>query len=189
MSKLSKHFDMSEFICNCCKVGKVDSKIIDILERLFDYLHCSKIIITSGYRCSNYEKIVGNKSGKGYHTTGQAVDINCWKNDKERFSSKEIALALEDLGWNKGIGIISDTAVHIDSRDTKYYFDERNNNKSIGSSFYTFYGVDRDKNVKEAIDIIASKVDIDSEFWKLNYSTNEGKKYYKDLLIKISKVL
>lgn len=108
-----------------------------------------KIIITSGYRCNKYEMTLQGGVANGYHTKYKAVDINVWKDSKTRYSSREICLALEDLGWNHGIGIISDTAVHIDSRDKKYWFDERNNCKSIGDSFYNYYmKIDR-KRTKE----------------------------------------
>lgn len=141
---VSPHFKVREFasINNNMLLSDdvlIDTDIIDILEALFQYMNAYKIVITSGYRTTAHEKAVGNKSGKGYHTTGNAVDINIWKNKKERYTSKEICLALEDLFWQQGIGIISHTAVHIDSRSNKYYFNEQNGNKSIGTSFYTYY--------------------------------------------------
>lgn len=151
-----------------------------MLERLKVYMKASKIIITSGYRCREHEMEVGNKSGKGYHTTGHAVDINVWKNASERFTQKEIALALEDLNWIGGIGLInSNTAVHIDNRGSKYYFNERNANKKINNeqSFYKFYGV---KSLK---DIVKNKYKLSNQ--TMEYLMNY--KYSKDLLERLSK--
>ena len=128
-----------------------------------------KIIITSGYRNTAHEIKVGNKSGKGYHTTGDAVDINVWKNAKERYTSKEICLALEDLEWRKGIGIISNTAVHIDTRIIKYYFDERDNNKSIGNSFYDYYKEDKNKVLNDAIKKVCKEFELNENLLGANF--------------------
>lgn len=173
-TKLSQHFIVKEFAST---QGKrlysdnvlIDIEIIDLLEKLFTYMNANKIVITSGYRTAEHEKAVGNASGKGYHTTGQAVDINVWKTASVRYSQKEIALALEDLNWQGGIGLInSDTAVHIDNRGKKYYFNERNGNRSIGESFYKYYGVIKEnKALNNAIDKLASVGIISTPtYWK-----------------------
>lgn len=142
---VSPHFAVKEF-ASIGDTGRlytdnilIDSEIVEILEKLYQKLGCNKLIINSGYRNNEHEMSLNNGVSGGYHTKGMAVDINAYKSNTERYSAKEMALALEDLGWKRGIGIISDTAIHIDSRATKYYFDERNANKSIGESFYTFF--------------------------------------------------
>ncbi len=138
--KLSKHFRVREFACPDSDTVKIDTKLIEILERLYDFLGCSKIIITSGYRSPSYDKKVGG-SGKGYHTTGQAADINCYfkENGKEtRCHGSDICCALQELGWHHGIGWIAGCAVHIDTRATQYWFDEQNGNRSIGEDWYTY---------------------------------------------------
>lgn len=148
--QLSEHFNSNEFACQHCNIIKIDKALIDLLELLFKYMNAYKIIITSGYRCNDYELSLKGGVKNGYHTKGMAVDINVWKNGKERFTSQEICLALEDLGWNHGIGIISNTAVHIDTRTNKYWFDERRNCVSIGNSFYTYFAVKNNRQkVKE----------------------------------------
>ncbi len=157
---ISNHFKFKEFASSDGKKLYsddilIDTDIIEILEKLFIRMNAYKLIITSGYRTTEHEMTLSNSAVNGYHTKGQAVDINVWKNSNERYSSKEIALALEDLGWNHGIGLVTKTAVHIDSRPSKYYFDESNHNKSIGNSFYTFYKVqkvDYIANVKKRFD-------------------------------------
>lgn len=171
--KLSEHFVVKEFASVngkrlYCDDVLIDTEIIDLLEKLFAYMKASKIIITSGYRCTQHEKEVGNASGKGYHTTGQAIDINVWKNNSTRYTQKEIVLALEDLEWRKGIGLInSDTAVHIDNRATQYYFDERNGNRTIGTSFYKHYGVKKETELDKAVDKLANANIITSaDYWK-----------------------
>lgn len=137
---LSPHFCVREFACPDTDTVKIDTELIEILERLYNFLGCSKIIITSGYRSPSYDRSIGC-SGRGYHTTGQAADVNCWHfvNGKEkRYHGSEICCALQELGWHRGIGWIAGCAVHIDTRTTQYWFDEQNNMRSIGADWYTF---------------------------------------------------
>lgn len=138
--KLSAHFCVREFECPDTDTVKVDTNLVDILERLYDYLGCSKIIITSGYRTPSYDKRVGG-NGKGYHTKGQAADINCYHivNGKEtRYHGSDICCALQSLGWMHGIGWIAGCAVHVDTRTTRYWFDEQNGSRSIGKDWYVY---------------------------------------------------
>jgi len=47
-TKLSPHFRVREFASPDSDTVKIDPKLIAILERLYDYLGCTKVIITSG---------------------------------------------------------------------------------------------------------------------------------------------
>ena len=140
---LTPHFQVKEF---ASKNGKktysdtvlIDTQLVQILERLFAYLKCQKIVITSGYRTVEHEKAVGNKSGKGYHTTGQAADINCYDQNGKRYHGSVICCALQELGWRYGIGWIAGCAVHVDTRDYRYWFDEQNGCRSIGTDWYAY---------------------------------------------------
>ena len=78
-TQLSPHFCSSEFACPCGKAHtfQIADALIAKLEQLYDSLKCSKIIITSGYRCPEYDKIIGG-TGKGQHTMGTAVDVICY---------------------------------------------------------------------------------------------------------------
>lgn len=138
--KLSPHFIVREFACPGTDVVKIDTELVNLLERLYNYLGCSKIIITSGYRSPAYDRKIGC-SGRGYHTTGQAADVNCWHvvNGKEvRYHGSEICCALQELGWCHGIGWIAGCAVHIDTRANQYWFDEQNKMRSIGDDWYAY---------------------------------------------------
>lgn len=135
-TKLSPHFRVREFASPDSDTVKIDPQLIAILERLYDYLGCSKIVITSGYRTAAYDRKVGG-NGRGYHTEGRAADVNCHRAG-ERIHGSEICCALQELGWRHGIGWIAGCAVHIDTRTARYWFDEQNGNRSVGDDWYAY---------------------------------------------------
>ena len=104
---------------------KIHNKLIVILEALFKELNCSKMIVNSGYRTEEHDKAVGG-SGTGWHTKGRAVDITCYDKKGNVISAKTVCVTLENMGGIYGIGFISNTAVHVDTRpmSQKWYGDE-----------------------------------------------------------------
>ncbi len=139
-TKLSAHFRVREFAEDGTDEVKVDEELVEQLEALHARLQCSKIIITSGYRTD---------STTSQHAKGKAADVNCWHmaNGKEvRYQGREILLAAEDVGF-RGIGWIpgsakSRAAVHLDTRESAYRFDEANGNRMVaGNSWYAYFGV------------------------------------------------
>lgn len=58
--QLSPHFNVQEFKCKCGKEHEIliAEELITNLEKLYSALNCSKIIVTSGYRCTNHDNIV-----------------------------------------------------------------------------------------------------------------------------------
>lgn len=129
--KLSQHFNSSEFKCKCgCGQIKIDTMLIDTLEKLFPALDLGKINVISGYRCAKHDKAVGGR-GAGSHVEGYAADVRCYYKDGIRVPSSVVALTLERMGHNKGIGYRcggvadSDGNIHIDTKPRKWYGDER----------------------------------------------------------------
>ena len=138
--KLSAHFRVREFARDGVDEVKVDDELIQQLEDLYKELGCSKIIITSGYRPAD----TGSQ-----HALGKAADVNCWHkvgDKEERYQGREILLAAEKVGI-RGIGWIAGTAqsraaVHLDTRDTPYRFDEADGNRKVkDNSWYAYFGV------------------------------------------------
>ena len=132
------------------ETAAIQAKLISYLEQIFAYLNCSKIIVSSGYRCPSHDKAVCG-SGAGRHAMGMAADICCYGQDGKPIASKYVACAAEDLGIN-GIGLnCGGNAVytHIDSRSAsaKWWGDESIKGKpSIqrvngSTSFYAYCGV------------------------------------------------
>lgn len=74
MGDISKHFFRSEFACKCeCGQDTVDVQLITVLERLRKHFD-SPIVINSGNRCPEYNKLIGGSSNS-QHTRGRAADI------------------------------------------------------------------------------------------------------------------
>ena len=94
---LSPHFNAREFRCKCGKEHdfQIDDELITKLETLFNMLNCSKIIVTSGFRCVAHDKSVGG-SGTGQHTLGKAADICCYGQDGQPISSKIVCCKAQD---------------------------------------------------------------------------------------------
>lgn len=156
--QLSEHFNTAEFRCKCGKkhIIKIDSKLIKKLEELYSTLKCSKIIVTSGYRCEDHDKAVGG-SGSGQHTLGTAADIICYDVNGDIISSKIVSCVAQDLGF-MGIGNINNNyqAIHLDVRTSnKWYGDEVVNNSTITTNFYDYYGVSKD-DIQKYTGIITS---------------------------------
>ncbi len=131
-----------------CKDGidkiLIDEKLMEMIEKLFTALRCTKYIITSGYRTPAYDKKVGG-NGRGQHTKGTAVDCYFYGADGSIISSKEVSCIAQDLGF-KGIANITRAyqAIHLDMRTIgKYYGNEVYGTKNVTTDFYAYYGIDR----------------------------------------------
>ena len=144
-TQLSAHFNAKEFRCKCGKTHdtEINPNLVTNLEKLYRALSCSKIIVTSGYRCSNHDKAVGG-NGTGQHTKGNAADIICYGQDGSIISTKKVACKAQDIGF-RGIGNIDSTytAIHVDVRTGgKWYGDEAVRGGTSGSvtdDFYRYY--------------------------------------------------
>ena len=127
--RLSPHFISSEFRCKCCGKIRIDTSLVDTLERLFPVLDLGRIDVISGYRCAKHDKAVGGR-GAGSHVEGYAADVRCYYKDGARVPSSVVALTLERMGHNKGIGYrcgrVTDEQgnIHIDVKPRKWYGDE-----------------------------------------------------------------
>lgn len=143
--KLSDHFQVKEFISPDSKEVKIHNKLIRVLEALYAKLNCSSIIITSGYRTPAHDLAVGG-DGKGQHTLGKAADIICYDQYKKIIPAAIVCCTLEEMGNVYGIGYISATATHVDTRDKahKWWGDETKsgcpNISKLGySSFFDYF--------------------------------------------------
>ena len=166
-TQLSEHFNAQEFRCKCGQTHdfQVSEELVSKLETLYSKLNCSKIIVTSGFRCVNHDKTVGG-SGTAQHTKGTAADICCYGQDGQPISSKTVCCTAQDIGF---IGIANiDTSyqyTHLDVRSgSKWYGDETKGNNTVTSDFYQYFGIQ--KETAETIKGIDVSVHNGSIDWK-----------------------
>lgn len=153
-TQLSPHFNISEFRCKCGKEHETlnNPELIDKLEKLYAALNCSKIIVTSGYRCAAHDKTVGG-SGTGQHTLGNAADICCYDQDGQPISSKVVCCKAQDIGFR---GIANITAAyqytHVDVRPNgKWHGDEVHGNSTVTDDFYKYFGGEDMKGIDVSV--------------------------------------
>lgn len=153
-TQLTAHFNVSEFRCKCGKVHDtlLADELVEKLEQLYDALNCSKIIVTSGFRCSMHDRTVGG-SGTGQHTKGNAADICCYGQDGQPISSKVVCCKAQDIGFR---GIANITAAyqytHVDVRPNgKWYGDEVHGNNTVTDDFYKYFGGEDMKGIDVSI--------------------------------------
>lgn len=101
--EIIKHFKPSEFACKCGKCGstgnEMDADFIGKLDQLRER-HDFPLIITSGYRCPEYNDRISSTGLDGPHTTGRAADVSV---TGERAFKLVTHSSLG--GWMTGIGI------------------------------------------------------------------------------------
>ena len=143
-TQLSPHFNAREFRCSCGKSHGtlIASELVDNLETLYTVLNCSKIIVTSGYRCPEHDKAVGGTSS-GQHTKGTAADVCCYGQDGQPISSKTVCCKAQDLGFG-GIANITSSYqyTHLDVRTGyRWLGDETKGNGTVTEDFYKYFGI------------------------------------------------
>ena len=148
-TQLSPHFNVREFRCSCGKSHEtlLASELVDKLEALYTALNCSKIIVTSGYRCPEHDKAVGGTSS-GQHTKGTAADVCCYGQDGQPISSKTVCCKAQDLGFG-GIANITSSYqyTHLDVRTGyRWLGDETKGNGTVTDDFYKYFGISKTSN-------------------------------------------
>lgn len=106
----SKYFKESEFTCKCgCGKAEMDQEFIEVLDTLRANVG-RPFIITSGYRCPEYNKKVSTTGEHGPHTTGKAVDIKIL-DSSFRYALIKHSLFITSPIYRLGVG---NTFVHVD---------------------------------------------------------------------------
>ena len=153
--KISEHFHSSEFKCQHCGKIYIDRNLVEKLEHIFDKLEASKCIISSGYRCREYDIQIGGFAGR--HSEGLAADCVYYDKEGQIIPAGRVICTAFDLGELKGIANIDGNYVHLDNRIYgTYYGDETKGNNSCWTDPYAYFGIPRKNDIEElARDVIA----------------------------------
>lgn len=169
--KISDHFSGWEFKCPHCGNIKIDENLIDKVEHIFNKLNASKCIVSSGYRCPNYD--IAENGFAGRHSEGLAMDCIFYDNTNTPIPSEIVICVAWDIHELNGIAKINEYYVHLDNRKgSTYYGDEPRGNSSYWSNPYTYFNVSL-KDVEKYIGSIK----------KVNYQvhTIEDNDYYPNV--------
>lgn len=101
-----KNFSFNEFVCRCgCGKADMNAQFMDGLQHLRTNLKFP-FVITSGFRCPEYNNRISHTGYDGPHTTGHAADISI-------YGFKSYALIKEAMHYGMtGIGIHQKGGVH-----------------------------------------------------------------------------
>lgn len=164
-TQLTEHFNIQEFRCKCGQNHPIkhNPALSEKLEKLFERLNCSKIIVNSGHRCSQHDVSVGG-SGKGHHIEGNAADVVCYDKNGQKISSKLVSCAAQDLQFG-GIANIDKqyNATHVDVRTDKIWYGDEvvTTASSVTDDFYSYYDIKKETSELCGIDVSEWQGNID----------------------------
>lgn len=141
--QISRHFNSKEFKCPHCNKTTISTDLISKLELLFTTVNASKCLISSGYRCSYYDKKENGFAGR--HSEGLACDCIFYDKDNKIIPSKIICCVAYELRFN-GIAYINENYTHLDVRTNgTYRGDETRGNSSYWSNPYDYFKITKNE--------------------------------------------
>lgn len=101
--------------CGCCGTRGMDDDFMLLLDRI-RRTYGGPMVVTSGYRCPEYNTKVSSTGATGPHTTGRAVDIHVVGDEALRLIGAAIAEGATGIGVAQK-GSWSGRFIHIDNLD------------------------------------------------------------------------
>ena len=93
-----KHFSKGEFACKCgCNLVEMDKAFVLRLDQLRDRLG-TPLMVSSGYRCPEYNDKISSTGLDGPHTTGHAADLRVMGHDAYRVLTRASELGFTGIG-------------------------------------------------------------------------------------------
>ena len=151
--QITKHFHSSEFACKHCGTIRIEERLVENMERVFERLNASKCIISSGYRCEVHDRNIGGFVGQ--HAKGNASDCIYYDKNGKVIPSKYVICVAYDLDLFRGIAKINDNYTHLDIRSSGYYKgDETVSNNSVWSNPYDYFKVSKEDIAKYTGEVV-----------------------------------
>lgn len=158
--RLTANFLVIEFRCKCGRghTTILDPALPEKVQQLMAAIGAGKAIVTSGYRCSYWDKAVkGN--GYGMHTRGLAGDFIFYGQGGHVIRPELVACKAQDLGFS-GIGKIDSQAIHLDIGPRHWWGDETvpgGTSGSVTTDYYRYYGINRDSHIADLQRVLNAK--------------------------------
>lgn len=154
--QISEHFHSTEFRCQHCGNIKIEKELVNKMEHIFSKLNASKCIISSGYRCREYDIQIGGFAGR--HSEGLAADCVYYDENGSIIPAKIVCCVAYDLGELNGIANIDGNYVHLDNRKNgTYKGDEGRGNSSYWTDPYSYFGVSKEDVRRYTKEVIPQK--------------------------------
>src|SRR5271167_4633271 len=103
-----QYFELDELRCHCFQCGSTGLEMKTTFMNMIVILRkemCFPFVITSAYRCPDYNKKVSNTGRTGPHTTGKALDIQVSGEQAWDLFYKSLSMRFLGIGVNqKGTG-------------------------------------------------------------------------------------
>lgn len=117
-TKLSAHFDVSEFACHHCgQCIEISPRLIELLEQLRENIGGYPLHINSGYRCKVHNANIGGVSNS-QHVQGTAADVAV----PRQLTFREFQWYVTRLPFD-WVGLYPyDNFIHVDVRDGGIFF-------------------------------------------------------------------
>lgn len=110
------HFSAKELQCKCrlktCPRHGMDDAFMRLLIRLREYVDMP-LVITSAYRCPEYNQTVSTTGLTGPHTTGKAVDISVTGDRAILVLHAALAFSFKGIGVHQK-GVQHGRYIHLD---------------------------------------------------------------------------
>jgi len=113
-----KDFRREEFVCPCCGKAYMSPVTMDRLQRLRSWIN-EPLIISSGYRCPDYNAQISSTGRDGPHTRGRAADIATTGNRARNVVGMAISCGFTGIGV-KQHGPHDGRFIHLDDLGADY---------------------------------------------------------------------
>ena len=94
----TRNFKHRELSCSCCGGNQMNVAFMEKLQLIRDEFQ-QPMIITSAYRCPQYNSQISSTGSTGPHTTGRAVDIQIFGQEAYELMKLCLKYGMTGLGF------------------------------------------------------------------------------------------
>ena len=111
--KTIRHFNRAEFVCHHCGQEDMRHSFVAMLDDLRERF-MRPLVISSGYRCEEHNRLVSSTGSKGPHVCGVAADIQCFGSEAHRLLGIAMSMSFAGVGISQKSGDVGSRYIHLD---------------------------------------------------------------------------